>query len=507
MMAQIKKIRSISCATHQARLLKSGFRYLGFLTLSFLSACTVGPDFVRPAPPDSSHYIQEPLVKATAEGQEQTFTLGAAVPADWWRLFKSTQLDNIVTQAINNNQSLQASEASLRQSQDNLRAGYGVFYPQVNGGIDAYRTRSAFVQQGLSRPSSIFNVVTASGTISYIFDIFGGERRTVEGLKAQSDYQNYMNKAAYVTLSANVVNTCIARAAYKAQIKATEQLIQLENQQLHASQAQFDAGTVDYASNLSIRSLIASNQASLAPLKQRLSQTEHLLATLEGIEPSKAFLPDVELTDISLPLNLPLSLPSDLVRQRPDILAAESQLHLASADIGVATAAMFPNFSLSATYGVAGNSFSSLGGVAGKFWSIGPATTIPLFRGGSLKYAREASIDAYQQSQANYRQIVLSAFAQVADNLNALKNDADALLAQSEARRTAKEALDLLQASYQGGLVAYVDVLIADIQFHQATIAYLQAIAQRHQDTVGLFVALGGGWWGGKYATQNGDTP
>jgi len=228
---------------------------------------------------------------------------------------------------------------------------------------------------------------------------------------------------------------------------------------------------------------------------------------LEGIEPSKAFLPDVELTDISLPLNLPLSLPSDLVRQRPDILAAESQLHLASANIGVATAAMFPNFSLSATYGVAGNSFSSLGGVAGKFWSIGPATTIPLFRGGSLKYAREASIDAYQQSQANYRQIVLSAFAQVADNLNALKNDADALLAQSEARRTAKEALDLLQASYQGGLVAYVDVLIADIQFHQATIAYLQAIAQRHQDTVGLFVALGGGWWGGKYATQNGDTP
>ena len=506
-MPWIKKMHTISGKISKARLFKSVAAYLVFFTLGILSACTVGPDFVRPKPTDSNRYIQEPLVASVAEGQEQSFTLGATIPSDWWRLFKSAQLDTIVAQAINNNPSLQASEASLRQSQDNLHAGYGVFYPQVNVGVDAYRTRNTSIQQGLSRPSSIFNVVTASGTISYIFDIFGGERRTVEGLKAQSDYQNYMNKAAHVTLSANVVNTCIARAAYAAQIKSTEQLILLENQQLHASQAQFDAGTVDYASNLSIRSLIASNQASLAPLRQRLSQAEHLLATLEGVEPSKVFLPDVELTEISLPLNLPLSLPSDLVRQRPDILAAESQLHVASANIGVATAAMFPSFSLSATYGAAGNSFSNLGGLAGRFWSVGPAATVPLFRGGSLKYSRQATIDAYQQSQANYRQIVLSAFAQVADNLNALKNDADALQAQSEARRTAKEALDILQASYQSGLVAYVDVLIADVQFHQTTIAYLQAIAQRHQDTVGLFVALGGGWWAGQYATDNGPTP
>ena len=475
--------------------------------MSLLNACSIGPDFSRPTALVSTHYIKEPLVANTADGKEQKFTVGATIPSEWWKLFRSSQLNAVVNQAIANNPTLQASEASLRQSQDNLLAGYGVFYPRVDVGASAYRARNAPLQNGLNTPSSIFNVVTSSGTISYILDVFGGERRAVEGLKAQSDYQNYMNKAAYVTLSANVVNACVAHAAYKAQIKATEQLIALENEQLHITQVQFDNGNADYTSILSTRTLIASNQASLAQIRQRLSQVDHLLATLEGVEPFNVTLLDVELAEISLPLDLPLSLPSDLVRQRPDILAAESQLHVASANIGVATATMFPSFNLSATYGVAGNGFGNIGGAAGKFWSIGPGITLPLFRGGSLKYARQAAIDAFQVSQANYRQTVLNAFAQVADNLNALKNDADALQAQSDAKRTSKEALDLLQANYQGGLVAYVDVLIAEIQFNQATIAYFQAVAQRHQDTVGLFVALGGGWTSGGSTNQDEHVP
>ena len=245
---------------------------------------------------------------------------------------------------------------------------------------------------------------------------------------------------------------------------------------------------------LSVRSLIAANQALLAPLEQNASQAEHLLAMLEGVVPSKANLPDIDLTGLSLPADLPLSLPSDLVNQRPDILSAEALMHVASANIGIATAAMFPSFSLSGTYGGASTTLANLSAVS-KFWSIGPTATTPVFQGNSLWYVRRAAIDAYQQSQANYRQTVLGAFEQVADSLKALEHDAEGLQAQVEARRAAGEALNLLQVNYRAGLVAYPDVLAADVQFHQATIGYLQAVAQRHQDTVALFVALGGGWW------------
>jgi NodT family efflux transporter outer membrane factor (OMF) lipoprotein len=211
--------------------------------------------------------------------------------------------------------------------------------------------------------------------------------------------------------------------------------------------------------------------------------------------PSQLFLPDIPLSGLSLPKDLPVSLPSVLVRQRPDILAAEAQLHQASADIGVATAAMFPSFSLTGTYGTAGASAGSLFAGAGRFWSVGPSMDIPVFQGGRLWYGRQAAIDAYQQAAANYRQVVLESFAQVADALKALEFDAQAVQKQAEAQATAQEALRLLQANYRAGLVTYLELLAADVQLHQVNIAYLQALAQRHQDTVGLFVALGGGWW------------
>jgi NodT family efflux transporter outer membrane factor (OMF) lipoprotein len=477
--------------------------------IALLGGCAVGPDFVRPASPDTDRYTRERMPSATiaADGQMQQFISGAAITNDWWRLFKSEQLNALVQQAISNNPTLQASEASLRHSQDNLRAGYGVFFPQVAAGLDVRRERTAASQQGAQAAGTIFNLVTLSGTISYALDVFGGERRTVEGLRAQTDYQRYESIAARLTLSANVVNTCIARAAYAAQIRATGQLIELENQQLHITETQVRAGTVPYANVLSIRSLIAANEASLPPLKQKISQAEHLLATLEGVLPSKVDLPDIELTELSLPVDLPVSLPSDLVRQRPDILSAEAQLHVASANIGVATATMFPSFSLSGTYGAAASSFGNLSEGSARFWSIGPSATIPVFQGGSLWFGRRAAIDAYQQSQAIYRQTVLDAFAQVADSLNALEHDAEALQAQVEAQRAAGEALTLLQTNYRAGLVAYLDVLAADVQFHETTIAYLQAVALRHQDTVGLFAALGGGWWNAQHATGEGEKP
>jgi NodT family efflux transporter outer membrane factor (OMF) lipoprotein len=464
--------------------------------MAILGGCAVGPDFVRPAPPDTDRYTREPQPEATvaADGQAQHFTPGVAVTADWWRLFNSVQLDAVVRQAIANNQTLQASEESLRQSQDNLRAGYGLFFPQVQAGLDVSRQRTAPMLQGSQATGTIFNLVTLSGTVSYALDVFGSARRTVESLRAQVDYQRYESMAAYLMLSANVVNTSIARAAYAAQIRATEQLIELEKEQLHLTEVQVRAGIAPYANVLSIRSLIAANQASLAPLKQQISQAEHLLATLEGVAPSRVTLPDIDLTGLSLPVDLPVSLPSALVNQRPDIMAAEAQMHVASAKIGVATAAMFPIISLNGTYGAASSSFSALSAASGRFWSIGPSVSTPVFQGTSLWYSRRAAIDAYQQSQAIYRQTVLSAFQQVADSLKALEHDAEALQAQVEAQRTAGEALNLVQVNYRAGLAAYLDVLTADVQFHEATIAYLQAVAQRLQDTVALFVALGGCW-------------
>jgi len=466
--------------------------------MALLGGCAVGPDFVRPAPPDTDRYTSEPRPETTvaADGNAQHFMSGAEIAADWWRLFQSAPLDAVVRQALSNNPTLQAAEASLRQSQDNLRAGYGLYFPQGQAGVSASRQLSAapLEQSGSPTSGTVFNLFTASGTISYTLDVFGGKRRTVEGLRAQADSQRYESKAAYLTLSANVINTSIARAAYAAQIRATEELIELEKQQLHLAETQFRAGTTPYSTVLSVRSLLAANQALLAPLEQNASQAEHLLATLEGVVPSKATLPDIDLAGLSLPIDLPVSLPSDLVRQRPDILSAEALMHVASANIGIATAAMYPSISLSGTYGGASTTLASLSAVS-KFWSIGPTVTTPVFQGNSLWYARRAAIDAYQQSQATYRQTVLGAFEQVADSLKALEHDAEGLKAQVEAKRAAGEALNLLQVNYRAGLVAFPDVLTADVQYHQATIAYLQTVAQRQQDTVALFVALGGGWW------------
>ena len=482
------------------RLMRYPLRYRRLvlaLGAALLCGCAVGPDFERPAAIEAQRFSREPQAPATimAEGVAQQFESGAPLAADWWQLFQSAPLDAAVRQALAHNPTLQAAQASLRQSQDELRAGGGVFYPQLEAGVGGGRARSAPIQQGSPLPGSIFNLVTANASVSYALDLFGGERRTVEALGAQVEVQRFTEKAAYLSLSANVVNTCIARAAYAAQMRATQELIALEFEQLRSIEVLVRSGTSPYANVLSQRSLIAANQASLAPLQQKISQADHLLALLQGVMPDQAAPLAIELDSLTLPQAIPLSLPSELVRQRPDILAAEAQLHVASANVGVATAAQYPSFSLNATYGAAGSSLGNLGSASGRFWSVGPSLTLPLFRGGSLQAQKQAAIDAFEVQQSNYRQTVLAAFAQVADALKALEHDAQALQAQSEARRDAAEALALLQVNHRAGLVPYVDVLGADVQLQNVTIAYLQAVAQRHQDTVALLAALGGGWW------------
>ena len=469
----------------------------GIALLGALSSCAVGPNFHRPNAPPVTHYANgaDPTETATVDGSAQKFSPGAQLAADWWRLFGSSKLDEVISGAIANNPGLQAAQASLRASQDNLRSGYGIFYPTIDADAAATRERYSPANLGERSPGSVFNLFTLSASVSYALDLFGGQRRLVEGLRAGADVAHATERATYLTLSSNIVNTVIAKAAYRAEIDASEQLIALQKQQVQLAEVQAHAGTVPYSNVLSLRSQLASYEAAIPQLEQKLAQSDDLLATLAGYTPAEWTAPEVGLADLTLPADLPVSLPSDLVRQRPDILAAEATAHAASANVGVTTAALFPSVTLSGGLEAATNSTSTLFPANGRAWSVGANATAPLFEGGTLWFRRKAAIDSYQQAVALYRQTVLSAFEQVADTLRALDHDAETLGAEEAALAAAKEALHLIQANYEAGLSTYLDVLTADALYHQAQIAELQAIAVRYQDTVALFAALGGGWW------------
>ncbi len=475
-----------------------------------LASCAVGPDFKRPSAPEVTEYTSASLPASTvdADGQTQNFVSNTGLPADWWRMFASPDINDMVGRAMKGNPTVAAAEASLRQSQDNLRAGYGLFFPQVDLGAGGTRERVAPVLQGLPTPGSIFNVVTLSGSIVYALDVFGGQRRAVEGLGARRDYARFEMAAARLALQANVVDTAVARAAYASQIDSTEHMLQLESLQLRQTEHQVDSGVLGYASVLAVRGQMSQTEAQLAQLRVKFDQAGHLLVNLQGEFPARLALPDIGFDSITLPRDLPLALPSDLVRRRPDILASEATLHSASADIGVATAAMFPSISLTGDAGAAGSSLHDLPGDNGKFWSAGAGVSVPVFHGGSLWFGRKAAIDAYDAAAANYRQTVLGAFTDVANQLKALEHDAETVKAQGILRDTAQETLDLLLANYNAGMVSYIDVLTAEVQLEQANVAHVSAAAQRQQDTVALFAALGGGWWttdiaaGGNLAPQ-----
>jgi NodT family efflux transporter outer membrane factor (OMF) lipoprotein len=470
---------------------------VGISTVLGGSGCAVGPQFHRPAAPTVTQYSHgpQPAETVAVAGTTQRFELGKVVTADWWRLFQSPDLDALITEAIANNPSLDAAEASLQASQNNLRSGYGIFFPSVDANVAAVRERYSSANVGQKLPGTVFNVFTLSASVSYVLDVFGGQRRLIEELHAEVDVAHANEQAAFLALTGNIVNTVIARAAYRAEIEATRELISLQKEQVRLAEIQTQAGTAPYSTVLTLRSQLASNEATIPQLQQKAAQSAHLLAALSGHVPAQWKAPDVRLSDLTLPGELPVSLPSDLVRQRPDILVAEATAHAASANIGVATAAMLPSVTLNGGVGAATNSTSIVFPINGKAWNLGADVTAPLFEGGTLWFKRKAAVNNYQQAMALYRQTVLAAFEQVADSLRALDHDAQTLVAQHEALADADQALRLIQANYQAGLATYLDVLVADAQFHQAKIADIQAIAVRYQDTVILFAALGGGWW------------
>lgn len=464
---------------------------------ALLASCAVGPHFVRPRAPSVARYTTagDPTVTAAAQGIAQRFVTGAAVSHDWWRLFSSPKLEGIVTEALARNPGLEAARASLAASEDDLRSGYGIFYPQVEADARSTRQRYSALEFGQNTPGTVFNLFTLSASVNYALDLFGGERRLLEGMAAQVDAQRATEQATYITLIANIVNTVVAKAAYRAEIDATRELIKLQQQQVHLARVQFQAGTQPYSTVLSLESQLASNEASVPQLEQKLSQSDDLLAALSGHVPADWHAPDVTLRELALPRALPVSLPSDLVRQRPDVLLAEATAHAASANIGVATAALLPSITLSGTYSANSTATAQLFAANGRAWSFGADLAAPVFEGGTLWFRRRAALDSYRQTMALYRQTVLGAFAQVADTLRALDHDAAVLSAEDMALDTAREALRLVEINYEAGLATYLDVLNADAQYHQAMINDFQGIAVRYQDTVALYVALGGGWW------------
>ena len=472
-------------------------RLLCIQLLMLSVSCTLGPDFVPPKPPSVVAYNQsdDPITTIEAGGIAQHFDIRGKIAADWWRLFKSATLDNLLKEAISKNLGLQAAQANLRQSQATLQAGYGIFYPQVDMGFTPVRQRFSPARFGNAAAPSIFNLYTISTTVSYTLDVFGGERRGVESLEAQKELQRYTALATYLSLTGNIINTVIARAAYLAEIDATQQLIDILRKQINLTEIQVQAGAAAYLNVLTLRSQLAAIEATLPPLKQSLSQSEHLQASLVGRVPAEWKPVEVKLDELTLPSDIPVSLPSELVHQRPDILSAEAQLHSDSAKIGVATASLFPTISLSASYGYNNTSLADLFVNNGNIWAMGANFAQPLFHGGTLWFNRKAAIATYEHSLANYHQTVISAFQQVADTLKALEHDAEAQTAQLQSLHTSGESLALTNVNYQAGLVNYLQVLTVNSQYLQARIAYLQILAQRFQDTVAFFIALGGGWW------------
>ena len=471
-----------------------------FMMLTLLTSCMVGPDFIKPKAPAVERYTQEASATETitTAGGSQHFELGAKVSADWWRLLKSSQLNVLVSKALANNLNLQSAQANLRQSQANLQAGYGVFFPQVDAGFTPVRQQFSPARFGNNSASTIFNLYTFSTTVSYSLDVFGGERRNVESLAAQKELQRYTEQGTYLTLTGNIINTVIAKAAYQAEVEATEQCLVLLQKQLKLTEIQVSAGTLPYQAVISLRSQLAQVAATLPALKQKLNQTEHLQANLVGLTPADWESPTIKLDDLTLPLTIPVSLPSELVHQRPDILAAEAQLHSDSAKIGVATAGLFPNISLSGSFGYNNQSLLDLFMSKGNIWSLAANFAQPLFHGGTLWFGRKAAIATHEKSLAIYQQTVVSAFSQVADALSALQHDAEMVAAQRQSIEAADDALRLVTANYQAGLVNAQQVLIIESQRLQAKLAYLSALAQRYQDTVAFFVALGGGLQTGK---------
>ncbi|HEY2862484.1 MAG TPA: efflux transporter outer membrane subunit [Casimicrobiaceae bacterium] len=476
--------------------------FLGVVSAT-LAGCVVGPNFRQPDPPVAGRYTENELPAQTASapgagGASQRFMPGQDLPAQWWQLFHSEPLDALVRDAIVGSPNLTAAEAALRVARENLAAQTGaLLYPRVDANLGA--TREKLSGAALGQPnagSTIFSLYNASVNVSYALDVAGGNKRELEALQSLVDYQDYQLAAAHLALTSNIVTAAIREGSLRAQIDSTREIIDAQNKQLDLVRRQFELGAVGRLNLVAQQAQAAQTEALLPPLERDLAQTRHQLAALAGRVPSDGGIPTFDLASLSLPPDLPLSVPSALARQRPDIRAAEALLHQASAQIGVATANQYPQVNLTGSFGAQATELHNL--FAGpSIWSIGAGLLQPLFHAGELEHKRLAAVAGYDQAAAQYRETVLLAFQNVADALRALEADARTLKAQSAAEALARDTLNLTTRQFQLGATNYIALLDAQRQFNLARFALVQVQANRYADTAALFQALGGGWWSG----------
>ena len=470
----------------------------GFL---LLAGCAVGPDFEKPAAPDVSGYSPNPVSALPATpnvvgGDAQKFIRDADVPGDWWVLFHSRPLNELIEQSLDRNPDLKSAQAALTVAKENVLAQRGAYFPSVDAAFSASRQKQPDTLAPVpSNNAVLYSLFTPQLGISYVPDVFGLNRRTVESLQAQADQARFQMIATYTTLTSNLVVAAIQEAALQAQADATRELVDVNAKMVEILRYQVAKG---YAGGLDLaaqESQLAQVNAALPPLLKQLDQQHDLIAVLGGRFPAEAPAGQFDLATLQLPVDLPLSLPSTLVEQRPDVRQAEANMHAASALIGVAEANRLPNIELTANAGNTALAIGQVFNMGTSFWSIGANLTAPIFEGGKLLHQQRAAEAAYRQAAGQYRSTVLAAFQNVADALAALAHDAEGLQAAAAAVDAAKVTLDLSQRQERAGYASTLALLNAEQAYQQARITLVQAQANRYADTAGLFQALGGGWW------------
>lgn len=477
------------------------FAWLAAAT-ALLCACSVGPQFSKPAAPDVHGWQADGLPTNTVSsdvpgGDAQHFLVGQDVSSRWWSVFGNAELDRRIELSLTHSPTIASAQAALRQAQGNVDVARGPLWPSLDARAGAIRQQdsgAALDSQGVNVPLTPYTIYNASIAVGYTLDLFGANRRGVEAQAALADLARYQLQGTYLTLITNVVTASFREASLREQIAASEQIISLYGEQLDLVNTQYDIGVISQADVLVARAQIATARAQLPPLRKALYQTRNQLAVYMGQFPSEADFASLDLDALNLPQDIPVSLPSRLTQQRPDVLAAEAQLHQATAAVGVATANLFPQISLSGSYGSQALVGSDLFGSGTAAWSLGLNLLQPIFHGGELRARKRVAEAGLDRAVADYRSTVLTAFQNVADSLRALELDADALAAQADAAQAAQRSLDLVRVQYRDGATSYLQVLDSTRQYQQAHIGVIHSRELRLADTAALFAALGGGW-------------
>jgi len=475
--------------------------FIAISVLLFTTGCVVGPNFKRPAAPTNGGYAPDPPSTTSSTpnvggGEAQHFLQGRDIPGEWWALFHSKPLNNLIERSLKANPDLKAAQAALIVARENVLAQRGFYYPSVTGGFSATRAKSSNALSPVTNTSALnYSLYTPQVSVSFVPDVFGLNRRTVESLRAQEQQARFALAATHITLSSNVVAAAIQEASLRGQIEATHQLITINTQMLEILRSQYAKGYVSQLDVAAQESQLAQVTATLPPLFKQLAQQRDLLAALSGGFPNQELRESFELSTLQLPQELPLSLPSQLVEQRPDVRQAEENLHAASAQIGIAVANRLPSFAVTADAGSAALALGQLFSGGNGFWDLAAGVTQPIFDAGILRHRQRAAQAALTQAAEQYRSTVLTAFQNVADTLHALQQDADGLKAATAATDAAGVTLDLTKKQLESGYADYLVLLSAEQTYQQALLNLVQAQSNRYADTAALFQALGGGWW------------